>query len=157
MAASLSLGRGERLRFQVPDTGVLRNRIWRRPNEDPPPASCSICDHEQEDLRHFVFLCPSKKEVWITILAEYSTKPHWTDDELSSLVSLNCRLIRPKPQFNITALQITASILLSIWGLHWAFIFDETPISTVTGLSMARRHISTLTAQNNYRKERVPQ
>jgi len=141
------------LQEKIP-TGVLRNRIWRIPNEDPPSARCPICYHAQEDLPHFLFLCPVKKEVWVTVLAEHTTKPHWTDAELCSLIALDCRLIRARQQYNITAIQITASILLSIWSLHWAFIFDEVPISTVAGLSIARRHIYTLMAQNNHRKER---
>lgn len=69
-------------------------------------------------------------------------------------MALDCRLIRPRKRFNITAIQITASILLWIWSLHWAFIFDEVSFSTPAGLSAARRHINTLIAQNQYRKER---
>lgn len=135
-------------------TGVLKNRIWSRANEDPTSPSCAICHHAQEDLAHFLFLCPSKKDIWTMILAQYSTKTQWSDAELSSLIDLDCNLVRSQPQFTITPIQLVASILLSIWSLHWAFIFDEVPLSTASGLPMARRHIHTLMAQNIYRKGR---
>ena len=61
------------------------------------------------------FLCPKKCEAWTAYLCEFTTKSQWSEAELQNLTSLNYHTVTPKHSSNITAEQIIACGLQSIW------------------------------------------
>ena len=71
-----------------------------------------------------LFLCPKKREAWRAYLCESTTKSQWSGTELQNVISLNCHTVTPKHSSNITAEQIIACGLQSIWWAHYAFAID---------------------------------
>lgn len=54
----------------------------------PSPESLD-CHDPQEELSHYIFLCPAKRVAWTQILHEYTDKVDWSDQELENF-KLSC-------------------------------------------------------------------
>ena len=82
-----------------------------------PTPECPDCHAPQEDLPHYIFLCPTKRDAWTRILYEYTSKLDWSDQDLENLLKPSCpglqKLIQ-KP-YLIKAHQLVASGLQGIW------------------------------------------
>lgn len=58
-----------------------------------PSPECPNCHTPQEDLSHYIFLCPAKRakrDAWTQILHEYTHKVDWSDQELENLLKPSC-------------------------------------------------------------------
>ncbi|KAI7817321.1 hypothetical protein BC939DRAFT_523910 [Gamsiella multidivaricata] len=119
-----------------------RNLWWRYLQESLPHASfrltnwprvtflpmCPVCHESVEDLDHYVVLCPSKRQAWISLLQHHCTKTKWSDKELLDLVSIqdkqgrlsfkdNMRLTRGTPVGWLASLASSRSFSSNILSL----------------------------------------
>ena len=85
---------------------------------DPGCVYCGGVDSEE----HFVRSCPFKHKMWQTISFRffiYSAK--LTYNLIQHPFPFN---IKVAPSLSVTHLDITASVLHSLWQLYWKFIFE---------------------------------
>jgi hypothetical protein len=82
-----------------------------------PSPECPDCHAPQEDLSHYIFLCPAKRDAWTQILYEYTDKVDWSDQELGNLLKPSCPglQILIQNRHAIKAHQLVASGLQGIW------------------------------------------
>ena len=89
------------------------------PNRFPDP-SCVYCGGVNSE-EHVVWSCPFKHDIWQTISSRF-----FVDPVKLTLASFNFLLpLALKSLLCVTYLDIIASVLLSLWQLHWRFIFEE--------------------------------
>ena len=112
------------------------------------PSICRFCDHNPEDAIHMVFLCPPKKIARLTLLNEFTTKVIWTDEELSTVCSLDCALLSIQEGLDILPYQLVACGLLGIWRMHYSL--SDPP----TGSGRSGDHDTT--SPCNYRTKLTP-
>ena len=67
-------------------TAAFRFDKWR----SAPSPECPDCHAPREDLPHYIFLCPTKRDAWTRILYEYTSKLDWSDQELQNLLKPSC-------------------------------------------------------------------
>ena len=93
-----------------------------------PTVSCKICPSEVEDLDHFIYDCPKKKQIWNECLSfvaqkiNISIKPSFTCSDLLKGTVTSYKV--PKAKFYALMVGI-AIILRNIWLHHWKEVFDN--------------------------------
>ncbi|KAI8635843.1 hypothetical protein BD408DRAFT_128929 [Parasitella parasitica] len=101
--------------------------------------SCAICHHPTDSLDHFLFLYSSNPAVWHHIQRTYmgESSASFTSHDLHLILTT----FRINNTFNRSSLLIIAATLESIWISHWSFIFNDTPFTFDTIISLANRKI----------------
>jgi hypothetical protein len=112
------------------------------PNRFPDP-SCVYCGGVNSE-EHFVRPCPFKHEIWQTISSRF-----FVDPAKLTLASFNFLLpLALKSLLCVTYLNIIASVLLSLWQLHWRFIFEEHQFWPQKVVARATRQIFKIYKEN---------
>ncbi|KAG1171230.1 hypothetical protein G6F36_011790 [Rhizopus arrhizus] len=91
------------------------------PNRFPDPG-CVYCGGVDSE-EHFVWSCPFKHEIWQTISSRFFVDPAKLTYSLIQLPPSSD--LEVAPSLSVTYLDIIASVLLSLWQLHWKFIFED--------------------------------
>jgi hypothetical protein len=109
---------------RVIPTAAFRFDKW----HTAPSPECPDCHAPREDLPHFIFLCPAKREAWTDLLFDYTDKLDWTDQELEDLLKPSCpglqTLIQKK--HSIKPHQLIASGLHGIWSYFVKAFLENT-------------------------------
>jgi hypothetical protein len=87
------------------------------------PDSCCIYCSGVDSEEYFVWSCPFKHEIWQTISSRFFVDPARLNYNLIQLPSSFS--IEVTPSLSVTYLDIIASVLLSLWQIHWRFIFED--------------------------------
>ncbi|KAG1537495.1 hypothetical protein G6F46_009635 [Rhizopus delemar] len=110
---------------------------------DPDCVYCGGVDSEE----HFVWSCPFKHEIWQTISSRFFVDPTKLTYNLIHLPPSSD--VEVAPSLSVTYLDIIASVLLSLWQLHWKFIFEDHPFWTQEVVARATRQILKIHKENN--------
>ncbi|KAG1637612.1 hypothetical protein G6F44_009238 [Rhizopus delemar] len=112
---------------------------------DPGCVYCGGVDSEE----HFVWPCPFKHDIWQTISSRFFVNPaKWT----YSLIQLpSYFVIEVTSSLSMTYLGIIASVLLSLWQIHWKFIFEDHQFWPQEVVARATRQILKIHKENNSR------
>ncbi|KAG1450090.1 hypothetical protein G6F46_010622 [Rhizopus delemar] len=105
-----------------------------------PDPDCVYCDGVYSE-EHFVWSCPFKHEIWQTISSRFFGDP----------AKLTYSLIQLPPSLSVTYLDIIAYVLLSLWQLHWKFIFEDHEFWPQEVVARATRQILKIHKENNSR------
>ena len=86
---------------------------------------CRICHNRQEDINHFLFLCPNKQAVWTQVWNSINGFDPCPSAFLHFLTTGD----PPLSYFTHSNLILTISYTccLAIWRAHWDFIFNNSP------------------------------
>jgi len=113
-----------------------------------PSPECPDCHASQEDLSHYIFLCPAKKDACIQLLYKYTNKVDWLDQELENLLKPS----RPdfqtliQKRYLIKVHQLVASGLQGVWTYFIKIFLEELflPSQTIYSImsSSTKRYIS---------------
>lgn len=108
--------------------------------------ACLICESSPDQTathietdQHFLFSCPSVKQVWSIIAARFFDTPsalQW--DHVSTLT------LRPPKTLSHTKVHgsiVIACGVLAIWNAHWRFIFDNQSFNSQAIANTAIHHI----------------
>ncbi|KAL4211745.1 hypothetical protein AB4K20DRAFT_1800224 [Rhizopus microsporus] len=113
-----------------------------------PGSGCVYCDGIDSE-EHFVWFCPFKHEIWQTIASRFFLDPDRLTFSLIQLPSSSG--IEVASSLSVTYLDIIASVLLSLWQLHWKFIFKEHQFWTQEVVASATRYILKIHKENTSR------
>ncbi|KAI8970690.1 hypothetical protein BDB01DRAFT_731567, partial [Pilobolus umbonatus] len=86
---------------------------------------CRCCSNSIETIEHFIYECPLKYSVWLSIWNEYfppNSNFHTLNDVIFKLT-----LSASTTSSILPSGAIISCILLGIWRAHWRTIFDDTP------------------------------
>ncbi|KAG1295391.1 hypothetical protein G6F66_004365 [Rhizopus arrhizus] len=117
------------------------------PNRFPDPG-CEYCGGIDSE-EYFVWSCPFKHEIWQIIASRFFVDPARLTYSLIQLPSSSG--IEVAPSLSVTYLDIIASVLLSLWQLHWKFIFDEYQFWPQEVVARATRQILKIHKENSSR------
>jgi len=83
-----------------------------------PSPECPDCHAPREDLPHYIFLCPAKREAWTDLLFDYTDKLDWSDQELEDPLKPSCPGLKNfiQNRHAINAHQLVASGLQGVWS-----------------------------------------
>lgn len=127
------------IQYKLPSKSILHRFV---PEAFPSP-SCLICSHPIENYHHFLFECPAKLQAWQYVWHTYvdTSVPRVSVATLDfTLRTLIIHSSKPPNLFGDHILAL-ATILSSIWSAHWAFVFNDIPLTTATILSLFQRNI----------------
>ncbi|KAI8364276.1 hypothetical protein EDC96DRAFT_594045 [Choanephora cucurbitarum] len=136
------------LHKKIPCRSLVHQLI---PSSFPSPL-CHVCSTSEETIDHFLFLCPAKASVWMTILTTY-IHPfiRFVPSDIPRLLLCIYRFLPVtrirEPSLPLSSLsqeQIFVCTLLGIWQTHWHSVFQDTPFSTTTALNTVTRHLNLL-------------
>jgi Reverse transcriptase (RNA-dependent DNA polymerase)/zinc-binding in reverse transcriptase/Endonuclease/Exonuclease/phosphatase family len=105
-------------------TAAFRFEKW----HTAPSPECPVCHAPQEDLYHYIFHCPTKREAWTDLLHNYTDKVDWTDLELENLLKPSCPVLQTiiQKKYSIKAHQLVASGLHGIWSYFLKAFLENT-------------------------------
>ncbi|EIE86468.1 hypothetical protein G6F46_013304 [Rhizopus delemar] len=93
-----------------------------------------------------------KHDIWQTISSRFFVDPAKLTYSLIQLPPSSD--LEVAPSLFVTYLDIIASVLLSLWQLHWKFIFEDHPFWPQEVVARATRQILKIHKENN---RRLPQ
>ncbi|CEP11043.1 hypothetical protein [Parasitella parasitica] len=123
--------------------------------QNHPSPHCTICPGSvDEDLQHFLFLCPPKLIIWRHVVQLHISSVPLSDAAIlthlqdtlhcsSSFLSQDDSVLGSP----VSIYQIFMMTLLAIWQAHWRWIFDRSPILPHNVLTAIERSIDRLATE----------
>ena len=113
-----------------------------------PYSGCTYCSGVDSE-EYFVWSYSFKHEIWQTISSRFFVDPARLNYNLIQLPSSFS--IEVTPSLSVTYLDIIASVLLSLWQIHWRFIFEEHQFWLHEVVARATRQIFKIYKENSNR------
>ena len=103
---------------------VVRCERWK--TEDTP--ACPDCKAPKEDFLHYMVLCPKKRKAWEDLLAHYTDRISWSDQELEQLLRPDCSSLHGliPATHKILPHQLVAAALQGIWSYNLQVYLEDT-------------------------------
>ncbi|KAI7899274.1 uncharacterized protein BX663DRAFT_522050, partial [Cokeromyces recurvatus] len=102
-----------------------------------PTSTCPICSDPVESFVHFIFTCPPKLAIWQHMWYMY-IDPSDSSFSLDTLYYALHTLHVPSSSLTLVFSPLTAiaATLEAIWLSHWASVFNDTPFTSATTISL---------------------
>ena len=97
-----------------------------------PSPECPDCHAPRDNLPHYIFLCPTKRDAWTDLLFDYTDKLDWSDQELEDLLKPSCPGLKNLIQNRhvINAHQLVASGLQGVWSYYLKAFLENVFLSS---------------------------
>ncbi|KAI7887777.1 uncharacterized protein EV154DRAFT_554383 [Mucor mucedo] len=112
-------------------------------------AQCQICLSSIESSKHMLFYCPSKANIWKTIISEFL----WPTTNISNIIAatftLNFQPIAYCQKPGLTVQNVILCTLANIWKSHFRSSFNSTPFLWPVVVQQIRAHLSSFQAEGS--------
>lgn len=124
------------LQKKLPHKSLLHRLI---PDFFPAP-NCPLCIYNVDSFEHFIFTCPLKLPVWQFVWHKYvnSSTPLVSPSVLYYSLFTLSNFSRDSGSEQMEAI---AATLESIWILHWGAVFNDTPFTVDSAISLVSKKI----------------
>lgn len=112
-------------------------------------AQCQICLSSIESSKHMLFYCPSKANIWKTIISEFL----WPTTNIANIIAatftLNFQPIAYCQKPGLTVQNVILCTLANIWKSHFRSSFDSTPFLWPVVVQQIRADLSSFQAEGS--------
>ncbi|KAG0847613.1 hypothetical protein G6F17_012372 [Rhizopus arrhizus] len=111
---------------------------------------CVMCGAIETD-EHFLWSCPVKRPIWVTLAQRFLDQP-----SLLSFDQINRPLqttVKTLSHWKLDTCHVIACGVLSLWRLHWKYIFEETPFWPNEATARATALLRQIHSENLHRQE----
>ncbi|KAI7894435.1 uncharacterized protein EV154DRAFT_459464 [Mucor mucedo] len=112
-------------------------------------AQCQICLSSIESSKHMLFYCPSKANIWKTIISEFLWPTTNISNIIAAIFTLNFQPIAYCQKPGLTVQNVILCTLANIWKSHFRSCFDSTPFLWPVVVQQIRADLSSFQAEGS--------